>query len=117
MKKYFWKLNKIYSNETFDSLIKELSNIKISNQNIKEYNRLILKYFTFCNMQLMICENSKMYLNYKNKLIDIYNKVNNIKKESESKKNYNYNENYFCNYRNKKIKFNDLKLVINKKNN
>ena len=47
MKKYFWKLNKIYSNETFDSLIKELSNIKISNQNIKEYNRLILKYFTF----------------------------------------------------------------------
>ena len=29
-------------------------------------------------MQLMICENSKMYLNYKNKLIDIYNKVNNI---------------------------------------
>ena len=118
MKKYFWKLNKIYSNETFDSLIKELSNIKISNQNIKEYNRLILKYFTFCNMQLMICENSKMYLNYKNKLIDIYNKVNNIKKESESKKNYNYNENYFCNYRNKKIKFNDstFSLMMNNKN-
>ena len=33
----------------------------------------------------MICENSKMYLNYKNKLIDIYNKVNKIIKECDTK--------------------------------
>lgn len=116
MKRYSWKLEKIYNNKEFSFLVNDLLNTKITKKNIAKYNRIILKYFTFCNMQLMICENNKMYLIYKDKLISFYNKINNIKKDC-SDNNYNSNEQYICFYKNKKIKYSDstFSLIMNNK--
>ena len=97
------------------NLIEELLNTKITKKNITKYNRIILKYFTFCNMQLMICENNKLYLNHKKKLENFYNKINNIK--GCNNKFFN-NEQYICFYKKKKIKFSDstFSLIMNNKN-
>lgn len=116
MKQYCWKLNKIYNDKEFSNLLNELLNTKITKKSISKYNRIILKYFTFCNMQLMICENNKVYLNYKEKLISFYNKINNIKKDYSSN-NCNSNEQYTCFYNNKRIKYSDstFSLIMNNK--
>lgn len=67
-------------------------------------------------MQLMICENNKVYLNYKKRLISFYNKINNIKKDYSSN-NCNSNEQYTCFYNNKRIRYSDFvfSLIMNNK--
>ena len=116
MKRYCWKLNKIYNNSEFNDLVDELLNTKITKKNLSKNNRIILKYFTFCNMQLMLCENNKLYLKQKNKLLDFYNKINNINEYNISK--HFINEQYICFYKKKKIKFSDstFSLILNNKN-
>lgn len=118
MKRYCWKLNKIYNKKEFNFAVKALLATKIIKKNINEYNRQILKYFTFCNMQLMINKNNKFYLKQKERLIDFYNKINNFKQESIYVNNYIKNNNYICFYKNKQIKYNDstFSAFMNNKN-
>lgn len=116
MKRYSWKLNKIYNNKEFSCLVNDLLKTKITKKNLAKYNRIILKYFTFCNMHLMINENNNFYLNEKKKLLDLYNKINNIKVCNNNK--HLNNELYICFYKKKKIKFSDstFSLAMNNKN-
>ena len=115
MKRYCWKLNKIYKNKKFNCLVDDLLEATITKKNLAKYNRIILKYFTFCNMQLMINKNSKLYLNERKRLLDFYNKINNIN-VCNNYKPFN-NDQYICFYQNKKIKFNDstFSLLMNNK--
>lgn len=116
MKRYTWKLNKIYNNKEFSFLVNDLLNTKITKKNLEKYNRNILKYYTFCNMKLMINKNNKLILKEKKRLLDLYNKINNL----NDNKNIIClnNEQYTCFYKKKKIKFSDstFSLLMNNKN-